>query len=90
MTLALSMALAGSLFATQAQQTALVTIKKSANKTVPKASEPSVATQLNEMKRAMEAQQQIHQLIDQAQTREQRIQQLEQRLDQSQTVAVQA
>ncbi len=43
------------------------------------------------MKEAVEAQQQqIHQLIDQAQTREQKLQELEQRLDRNQAVAIQA
>jgi hypothetical protein len=87
--LALSVALAGSVFAAQAQQgTATRSMKK---KTAPKTAEASVSTQLGEMKQAIEAQQQqIRQLSQQVQNRDQRIQQLEQRLDQSQTVATQA
>jgi flagellar motor protein MotB len=89
----LSMALVGSVIAAQAQQnTSTATTAKSARKKiVAKKSEPSVSEQLNEMKKAIDAQQQqIKQLSDQVQTRDQRIQQLEQRLDQSQAAATQA
>jgi hypothetical protein len=90
--LALSIALAGSVFAAQAQQGTPGTATKSAKKrTVPKTSETAVAAQLGEMKQAIDAeQQQIRQLSQQVQSRDQRIQQLEQRLDQSQAVATQA
>ena len=93
MAVVLSMALAGSVIAAQAQQgTATATTTKSPRKKmVPKTSEPAIATQLSEMKHAIDAQQrQIKQLSDLVQSRDQKIQQLEQRLDQSQTVAAQA
>src|ERR1700693_4802595 len=88
----LSMALAGSVIPAQAQQqgTAPATTPKSARKkTAPKG--PTVSAQLSEMKQAIDAQQQqIKQLSDLVQSRDQKIQQLELRLDQSQTVATQA
>lgn len=91
---ALAVTLAGFGFAAQAQQSATGTATKSVTKTkkmAPKASDASVATQLGEMKQAIEAQQQqLRQLSQQVQSRDQRIQQLEQRLEQSQTVATQA
>src|ERR1019366_8296574 len=93
MAVALSMALAGSVIAAQAQQgTATATTAKSVRKKAdPKASGPTISTQLSEMKQAIDAQQQqIKQLSDLIQGRDQKIQQLEQRLDQSQTVAAQA
>jgi len=89
----LSMALAGSVIAAQAQQgTATAPTTKTARKrATPKASGPTISTQLSEMKQAIDAQQQqIKQLSDLIQSRDQRIQQLEERLDQSQTVATQA
>ncbi len=93
MAVVLSMALAGSVIAAQAQQgTATATTTKSPRKKmVPKKSELTVSEQLSEMKQAIDAQQrQIKQLSDLVQSRDQKIQQLEQRLDQSQTVAAQA
>src|SRR5208283_1190019 len=79
--LALSMALAGSMFAQDASAPAKTTKMKP----------PSVSAQLSELKEAIEAQQkQIQDLGQQLQTRDQRIQQLEQRLDQSQAAAAQA
>ena len=89
----LSMALAGSVIAAQAQQgTATAPTTKTARKrATTKASGPTISTQLSEMKQAIDAQQQqIKQLSDLVQSRDQKIQQLEQRLDQSQTVATQA
>jgi hypothetical protein len=65
----------------------------SPKKSVRKASTatPSVAAQLDQMKQAIDAQQQqIQQLRQDLQTRDQSIQQLKQRLDQSQTAATQA
>lgn len=60
-------------------------------KAAPKASAPSVATQLKTMSEALEAQQkQIQELRQELQSRDQAVQQLQQRLDQSQTVATQA
>jgi hypothetical protein len=92
MALALSLALAGSVFVAQAQQgAAAATTKSTKKKAAAKTSESTVVTQLGEMKQALEAQQQeIRQLSQQVQSRDQRIQQLEQRLDQSQAVATQA
>jgi FKBP-type peptidyl-prolyl cis-trans isomerase len=92
MAMVLSMALAGSVVAAQAQQeTAPAKAKSTHKKMVAKKSGPTVSEQLSEMKQAIDAQQQqIKQLSDVVQSRDQKIQQLEQRLDQSQTVAVQA
>jgi hypothetical protein len=89
----LSMALAGSVIAAQAQQgtAAAPTTKTARKRATPKASGPTISTQLSEMKQAIDAQQQqIKQLSDLVQSRDQKIQQLEERLDQSQTVATQA
>jgi len=92
MAVVLSMALAGSVIAVQAQQDAATpTTKSTKKKTVPKKVEPSISDQLSEMKQAIDAQQQqIRQLSDLVQTRDQKIQTLEQRLDQSQSAAMQA
>ena len=72
--------------AAQAQQTTAKGTKKRA------AAKPdAVAAQLNELKQAIEAQQQqIRQLGDQIQSRDQQIQQLQQKLDQSQTATTEA
>src|ERR1700693_4618179 len=85
----LSMALAGSVIPAQAQQgTTAPTTKSVRKRATPKASGPTISTQLSEMKKAIDAQQQqIKQLSDLVQSRDQKIQQLEQRLDQGQTVA---
>ena len=86
--LALSMALAGSLYAAEPPQDASAPAAKS---TKMHAKAPSVSSQLGELKEAIEAQQkQIQDLGQQLQTRDQRIQQLEQRLDQSQAAATSA
>jgi len=93
MAVVLSMALAGSVIAAQAQQdtTTATTAKSMRKKVAPRASGPTISAQLSEMKQAIDAQQQqIKQLSDLVQSRDQKIQQLEQRLDQSQTVATQA
>jgi hypothetical protein len=93
MAVVLSMALAGSVIAAQAQQdTATPTTTKSARKKMAaKKAGPTVSEQLGELKQAIDAQQQqIKQLSDMVQTRDQKIQTLEQRLDQSQSVAAQA
>ena len=87
LSLALAIALAGSTYAAYAQEAGSAT--KSPRK--KKAAGPTVATQLNELKEAIEAQQhQIQQLGQQIQSRDQQIQQLQQRLDQSQAAASQA
>jgi hypothetical protein len=88
----LSMALAGSVIPAQAQQgTTTPTTKSVRKRATPKTSGPTISTQLSEMKQAIDAQQQqIKQLSDLVQSRDQKIQQLEERLDQSQTVATQA
>lgn len=81
--LTLAVVLAGTLYVANAQ-TATGTKKR----TPP---QPSVIDKLNELQRAIQAQQQqIQQLSQQVQGRDQRIQQLEQRLDQSQAAATQA
>jgi len=84
--LALSMALAGSLYAAEPpQDTSGSSAKKDHAKT------PSVASQLAELRGAIEAQQkQILELGQQLQTRDQQIQQLQQRLDQNQAAAAAA
>lgn len=83
LTFALSLALVSSLFLAEAQDTSKGTKKK--------ASGPSVAQQLAELREAIEAQQQqITAMGEQLQSRDQRIQQLEQKLDQSQTAVTQA
>ena len=88
----LSMALVGSVVASQAQQSTTATTAKTPRKrTIAKKTGPTVSEQLSEMKQAIDAQQQqIKQLSDLVQTRDQKIEQLEQRLDQNQSVAVQA
>lgn len=84
--LALSMALAGSMFAAEPPQDASAPAKST-----KKMKTPSVSSQLSELKEAMEAQQkQIQDLGQQLQSRDQRIQQLEQRLDQNQAAAAAA
>jgi len=82
--LALSLALAGAMWAAEPpQDTAAAKSKKT--------KAPSVASQLSELKEAIDAQQkQIQDLGQQLQTRDQQIQQLQQRLDQSQAAASQA
>lgn len=91
-TMLLSIALAGSVIAAQAQQgtsTATTPAKAPKKKMVPKG--PTVSDQLSEMKQAIDAQQQqIKQLSHLIESRDQKIQQLEQRLDQSQAAAVAA
>ena len=87
MTVALILTLTG-VFSAQAQQSTATTSskRKAAAKT-----DPGIASQLNDLKQALDAQQQqIKQLSDQVQNRDQQIQQLEQRLDQSQSAATAA
>jgi outer membrane murein-binding lipoprotein Lpp len=92
----LSMTLLTGVITTQAQQqTTTTTTTKTTTKTPRKRAAaktgPTVSEQLNELKQAIEAQQQqIRQLSDQVQTRDQKIQQLEQKVDQTQSAAVQA
>jgi TolA-binding protein len=92
MAVMLSVALAGSVIASQAQQTtAPATSERAKKKVTAKTSGPSISEQLGEMKQAIDAQQQqIRQLSDLVQTRDQKIQTLEQRLDQSQSATAQA
>jgi len=83
--LALSFALAGSMFAQDTPAPATKSTKKAA----PKA--PSVASQLSELKDAIAAQQkQIQDLGQQIQSRDAQIQQLQQRLDAGQAATSQA
>lgn len=93
--LALSLVLTASAVAApsgqQAGGTTTTTVKKTRTKATTKSSSVSVARELQEMKQALDAQQQqIQQLNQQLQTRDGKIQQLEQRLDQSQAAAQQA
>jgi hypothetical protein len=94
MAVVLSMMLAGGAIAALAQQdaaTTTATTKATRKRAAAKSSGPTISTQLTEMKQAIDAQQQqIKQLSDLVQSREQKIQLLEQRLDQSQTAATQA
>jgi hypothetical protein len=86
----LSIALAGSVMATQAQQETAPATKKTVHKKAVEKG-PTISEQLSEMKAAIDAQQsQIRQLRDLVQSRDQKIEQLEQRLDQNQAVATQA
>lgn len=87
----LSIALAGSVMAAQAQQGTAPATTTTHKRAAAKKTGPTVSEQLSEMKAAIEAQQsQITQLRDLVQSRDQKIQQLEQRLDQNQVVATQA
>ena len=88
MVLALAFALVGSALAAPAPQgTAASSTRKKAAKTPA----TSVSTQLSEMKRAIEAQQQqILQLMNQVQSRDAAIQQLQQQVGQAQSAASQA
>jgi hypothetical protein len=92
--MALALTLSLSALAAQAQQsTATATAKtsKTARRKAVQKMDPAVAVQLNEMKQALDAQQQqIRQLGDQLQSRDQRIQQLEQKVDQSQAATATA
>jgi hypothetical protein len=89
MVLSLALALSG-LCVAQAQQSTGTTTK-STKKKAAAAKPDAVATQLGELKQAIDAQQaQIKQLSDQVQSRDQQIQQLQQRLDQSQTATTEA
>ncbi|MGD0506961.1 MAG: hypothetical protein ABSA27_04145 [Terriglobales bacterium] len=91
MAVVLSMALMGSAIAAQAQQETAPAKTTKSTKKVAKKTEPTVSDQLGEMKQAIDAQQQqIKQLTDLIQSRDQKIQTLEQRLDQSQAAATQA
>jgi hypothetical protein len=86
----LSIALAGSVIVTQAQQETAPATKKTVHKKAVEKG-PTVSEQLSEMKAAIDAQQaQIKQLSDLVQSRDEKIQRLEQRLDQNQVVATQA
>ncbi len=89
--IAFALSLTLSAFAAQAQQSTGSATAKSTPKKPTLKTDPAVTAQLNELKQAMDAQQQqIRQLSDQIQTRDEQIQQLQQRLDQSQGTATQA
>lgn len=82
--------LTGMLWA-QAQQGKPSAPAKGAKRKTAVRTDAGIAAQLNELKQAVDAQQQqIRQLSDQIQGRDQQIQQLQQRLDQSQSAATQA
>ena len=88
--MALALLLMLSAFAAQAQQSAPTAAAKTARKKTAQRNDSAVAAQLNELKQAIDAQQQqMRQLSDQVQSRDQEIQQLQQRLDQNQTAATQ-
>lgn len=90
MILSLALALPG-VFVAQAQQSTGTTTAKPARRRAAAAKTDAVASQLSELKQAIDAQQQqIKQLSDQVQSRDQQIQQLQQRLDQSQAATTQA
>lgn len=89
---ALAFAVVLSICSAQAQQST-ATAAKSTRKRAAAASATNadVANQLNQLRQALDAQQQqIRQLSDQLQSRDQRLQQLQQQLSQSQTAASQA
>jgi len=89
--MAFALSLTLSAFAAQAQQSTGSPTAKSTKRKAAAKTDPTVAAQLNELKQAIEAQQQqIRQLSDQVQTRDQQVQQLQQRLDQSQAATTQA
>jgi hypothetical protein len=92
MVLALSFALVVGAFAAPApQNTTAGSSSGTRKKAVAKTSAASVSTQLGEMKRAIEAQQQqILQLMNQLQNRDAAIQQLQQQVGQVQSAATQA
>ena len=90
MVLALMLTLTGT-FAAQAQQSTASATAKTTKRKAPAKTDSAVAVQLNQLKQAVDAQQQqIKQLSDQVQSRDQQIQQLQQRLDQSQSATTQA
>jgi hypothetical protein len=89
--LGLSVAMATGAFAAPDPQSSSGTAPKKSTHKASAPATPSVAAQLDQMKQAIDAQQQqIQQLRQDLQTRDQSIQQLQQRLDQSQAVATQA
>src|SRR5579872_3089425 len=92
MALALTFALVGGALAAPApQDTTAGSSTSTKKKAVSKSSATSVSTQLNEMKRAIDAQQQqILQLMNQLQSRDAVIQQLQQQVGQVQSTASQA
>jgi archaellum component FlaC len=89
---ALAFALVAGAFASPApQDTTAGSGTSTGKKAVAKRSEPSVSTQLSEMKRAIDAQQQqIQQLMNQLQSRDAVIQQLQQQVGQVQSAVGQA
>ena len=90
MALALTL-LVGALAAQAQQSTATATARTTKRRTTATRTDPAIANQLNEMKQAIDAQQQqIRQLSQQIQSRDQQLQQLQQKLDQSQTATSQA
>ena len=89
MALALVLTLTGA-FAAQAQQSTPSATSKTTRKKAP-ARADAIAEQLNQLRQAVDAQQQqIKQLSDQLQSRDQQVQQLQQRLDQGQAATTQA
>src|SRR3984893_112364 len=89
--MALALTLMLSALAAQAQQsTATATAGTSRRRAAPR-TDPAIASQLSELKQAIDAQQQqIRKLSQQIQSRDQQLQQLQQKLDQSQSATAQA
>ncbi|HUK46046.1 MAG TPA: hypothetical protein VLW06_00575 [Terriglobales bacterium] len=91
--MALALTLALSALAAQAQQstTTTTTTKTKTTRRRAAATDTAIADQLNQLKQALDAQQQqIRQLRDQIQSRDQQVQQLQQELGQSQSATSQA
>jgi hypothetical protein len=80
-----------SALAAQAQQSTTTTTATTTRRTKANRTDPAIAEQLNQLKQAIDAQQQqIRQLSEQVQSRDQQLQQLQQKLDQSQAATSQA
>ena len=88
--LALFLTLTG-VFSAQAQQNTTTAKPRTTRRRAAAGSDTAVADQLNQLKQALDAQQQqIRQLRDQIQSRDQQVQQLQQELSQSQSATSQA
>jgi hypothetical protein len=89
--MALALTLVLGALAALAQQSTTTTATTTRRRTTATRTDPAVAEQLNQLKQAIDAQQQqIRQLSQQVQSRDQQVQELQQKLDQSQAAASQA
>ncbi len=89
--MALALTLMLGALAALAQQSTITTATTTRKRTTATRTDPAVAEQLNQLKQAIDAQQQqIRQLSQQVQSRDQRVQELQQKLDQSQAATSQA